>query len=229
MMWWLTRSLGDVPAGDAWLGSSERAALAPLAIGKRRLEWRLGRYTAKVALCAWLGVEPGRVEVLAAPGGAPVAHLDGSRLDLELSISHRAGRALAVVASCAMPVGCDLELIEPRSAAFVQEWLAPSEQRFVKNAREDEQACLANLLWSAKEASAKARGEGLRLPVRHAEVVLGEAARCEGDWRPLRVDWGSDHDQGWFRREPHWVMTVVGGGTSAPRAWLARPATLAAV
>ena len=54
----------------------------------------------------------------------------------------------------------------------------------------DERAWLANLIWSAKEAAAKARGEGLRLDVRHAEVVLGASAADAAGWRPLHVDWG---------------------------------------
>lgn len=219
MTWWLTRSLGDVPAGEAWLGPSERAALARLRIEKRRADWRLGRYAAKAAIGAFLGVEPRRVEVVAAAGGAPVAYLDGVRAELELSLSHRAGRALVVLASPGKPLGCDLELVEPRSAAFVEQWLAPAEQVLVRSAREGEQAWLANLIWSAKEAAAKARGEGLRLDVGHAEVALCEPAGDTGDWRPLRVDWGSDCDDGWFLREPGWVMTVVGGeGSTAPRA-----------
>jgi 4'-phosphopantetheinyl transferase len=229
MTGWVTRWLADIPAGDEWLGPSERRAQAKLSIEKRRIDWRLGRYTAKVAVCAWLGVEPERVEVPAAPGGAPVALLDGRSAEVELSISHRAGRALAVVASPGMPVGCDLELIEPRSAAFVREWLAPSEQRLLENASHDERAFLANLLWSAKEASTKARGEGLRLDVRHAEVVLDTPTGNAGDWLALHVGWGSDRDRGWFRREPRWVMTVVGGGTGAPRAQPARPTTVTAV
>lgn len=216
---WLTRSLGEVPLGDAWLGPSERAALAQLAIERRREDWRLGRYTAKLAISAWLGVESGRVEVLAGPSGAPVGHLDGGPAEVELSISHRAGRALAVVASPGTPVGCDLELVEPRSSAFVEEWLAPSERALVRSARGDEQPFLANVLWSAKEASTKARGEGLRLAVRDAEVVLGEPPAGEEGWRPLRVDWGADQDHGWFRREREWVMTVVGGEPGEPRAF----------
>ena len=229
MLWWLTRSLAEVPAGDAWLGASERAALTRLGIEKRRLDWTLGRYTAKVALCGWLGVDPGRVDVLAAPGGAPVAHLDGKRLDFSLSISHRAGRALAVLALSAPPVGCDLELIEPRSAAFVREWLTPSEQVLVNEARSDEQPLLANLVWSAKEAASKARGEGLRLDVRQAEVVFGEPGHVAEEWHPLHVDWGTDRDEGWYHTEPSWTMTVVGGGPSPPLAWPARPAPLAGV
>ncbi|MGA9857389.1 MAG: 4'-phosphopantetheinyl transferase superfamily protein [Solirubrobacteraceae bacterium] len=232
MLWWLTRSLADVPDGDAWLGASERAALSLLGIEKRRLDWTLGRYTAKVALCGWLGVDPWRVEVLAAPSGAPIAHLDGRRLDIAVSISHRAGRALAVVAAPAIAVGCDLELIEPRSAAFVREWLAPAEQTRVNDAPSDEQPGLANLFWSAKEAATKARGEGLRLEVRHAQVMLGEPDPGAEEWHPLHVDWGpeSERDHGWYRTDASWVMTVIGGGPIPPLAWPARaPVSLAAV
>ncbi len=215
---WLTRSLVEVPAGEAWLGPLERAALAGLVIEKRRADWRLGRSTAKAAVATFLGVDPGRVEVVAAPSGAPVARLDGARAALELSLSHRAGRALAVLASPGTGVGCDLELVEPRSAAFVEQWLAPTEQALVRGVPRGAQARMANLIWSAKEAAAKARGEGLRLDVRQAEVTLGEPNGKRGGWGPLRVRWGdgsSAHD-GWFRHEPTWVMTVVGGDGGSP-------------
>jgi len=82
---------------------------------------------------------------------------------------------------------------------------------------------------SEEFGAAKARGEGLRLNVRHAEVVIGEPARGEGDWRPLCVEWGSGpeagsgsgRDAGWARREQRWVLTVVGGGAGPPRALVA--------
>lgn len=219
MSWWLTRSLADVPLGDAWLGPAEHAALARLRIDKRRNDWRLGRFAAKAAAAAFLGVDPRRVEIVAAPSGAPVAQLDGARAAVELSLSHRAGRALAVIASPGPPVGCDLELVEPRSDAFLDQWLAPSEQERVARAPARERPLVANLIWSAKEAAAKARGEGLRLPVHDAEVSFCEPAAGVGHWGSLRVDWGdgpSPGDDGWFLREPGWVLTVVGGAAGGP-------------
>jgi 4'-phosphopantetheinyl transferase len=217
MTGWLTRSLADVPAGDAWLGPGERVALARLVIEKRRADWRLGRYAAKTAVGTYLGVDPARVEILATPGGAPVARLDGARADVELSLSHRAGRALAVLAPSGTRVGCDLELVEARSTAFVEQWLAAAEQAFLRRARTGDRAWLANLMWSAKEAATKARGEGLRLDVRHAQVTFGVMAGADG-WRRLHVDWGDDapDDDGWFRREPSWVIAVVGGDPETP-------------
>jgi len=221
MIAWLTRSLAEVPAGDGWLGASERAVLARLTLVKRRSDWRLGRYTAKSAAAAFLAVEDGRIEVVASPSGAPVAVLDGVRAKLELSLSHRAGRAVAVVAPPGPAVGCDIELVEPRSAAFVRQWFADGERALVEAAPPDERPWLANLIWSAKEAATKAIGEGLRLDVARARVTfgLGEAAPGTDGWRPLRVLWGDDVatvQHGWFRREPEWVITVVGGDSGNP-------------
>src|SRR5689334_12734251 len=96
---WLTRSQADVPPHDDWLGEGERAVLATLHVAKRRADWRLGRWTAKAALGAWLQVEPARLQVLAASDGAPEAWLDGVPVGVSVSLSHRAGRALAAVAA----------------------------------------------------------------------------------------------------------------------------------
>ena len=71
-----------------------------------------------------------------------------------------------MVADPGLSLGCDLELVEPRSGAFVRTWLArgrAGERQAA--AAEPGRPRLANLIWTAKEAAAKARGEGLRLDV----------------------------------------------------------------
>ncbi len=200
---WLTRSSADVPAGDAWLGRRERGVQAALRTPKRREDWRLGRWTAKAALAAWLGAEPARIEVLAAADGAPEAWLDDAPAPVSISLSHRAGRALAAVASAPCVVGCDLELLEPRSPAFVREWLAPQER-----------ALDPNLAWTAKEAAAKVRREGLRLDVRSAVASLPDGPAEDG-WRPLLVDWTREGiaTRGWWRLDDGFVMSLA----AAPR------------
>jgi 4'-phosphopantetheinyl transferase len=210
---WLTSSAADVPAGDDWLSSRERAVLGRLHIAKRREDWRLGRWTAKAAVAAWLGVSAGRVEIIAADDGAPEAYVDGAPAPVSVSLSHRAGRALAVVADAPGVVGCDLELLEPRSDAFVREWLTDGEDATMT-------PLMANLLWTAKEAAAKVRRAGLRLDVRHAAVELGDG----GDgWRPLSEVWTEgSRTAGWWRDAAGFVMTIA--GAPAP----ARPRRLAA-
>jgi len=207
---WLTRWLADVPPDDGWLGHGERAVLAGLKIDKRRADWRLGRYAAKAAVGQWLRVEPARVEIVAAPDGAPEARIDGRPAPAALSLSHRGGRALAIVGEPGSALGCDLELVEPRSQAFVTDWLAPAERALVASAgaRRD---LVANLAWTAKEAAAKVRREGLRLDVRSAVVQPDGLELDAPGWRALAVDWGdgAGRTRGWWLAEQGWVMAVA--------------------
>lgn len=209
---WLTACAVDVPAGDAWLSAAERHVQSGLQIEKRRADWRLGRWTAKQAVAEIRRADAGRVEVLAAADGAPEAWLDGARLPLSLSLSHRSGRALAVVDDGCAAVGCDLELVEPRSGAFAREWFSPAEQSQLAAREGVEHARLANLLWTAKEAAAKVRREGLRLDVRGARVELDPSARTRvAGWQPLRVVWpDAPPTEGWWRDERCWVMAIAG-------------------
>ena len=209
---WLIRSLTDVPAGDAWLSARERRTAAGLRAARRRRDWRLGRFTAKAAAGVFVSAAPERVEILAAADGAPEAWINGEPAPLSVSISHRAGRALAVVASAPEVVGCDLERVEPRSGAFVREWLAAADQGLLAAHRAADRDLLANLVWTAKEAGAKVRREGLRLDVRRAVVAPAAVGGEDDRWRELSVTW-EDRDApmaGWWRTEPGWVMTIAG-------------------
>jgi 4'-phosphopantetheinyl transferase len=221
---WLTSAAAEVPRGDAWLSARERAVLAGLRVAKRRDDWRLGRWTAKAAVAVWLGVDPERVEVLAAADGAPDAWLDGAPAPVSLSLSHRAGRALAAVGDLPAAVGCDLELVEPRSGPFVREWLTAGEQAALGPLDGAARDVAANLMWAGKEAAAKVRREGLRLDVRHAEVEIGAAG---SGWRPLTVRWlEGDTTAGWWCAADGWVMTIAGSPAPGPPSRLA-PARLA--
>ncbi len=214
---WLTQSLADVPDGEEWLGEDERRVLAGLRVERRRADWRLGRWTAKAAVGAWLEVPPARVQILGAPDGAPEALLDGARVPLSVSISHRGGRALAAVIAAPCLVGCDLEVIEARSAAFIREWFAASEQRLMADCAPAERALLANLIWTAKEAAAKVRRAGLRLDVRQAVVRTSDAGGPDmAGWRAVRIDWcDAPSTSGWWHAEPGWVMTIAGAPAPA--------------
>jgi 4'-phosphopantetheinyl transferase len=215
---WLTRSLADVPRDNDWLGTRERAALAGLRFAKRREDWRLGRWTAKAVVAALLGVEPARIEVLAAADGAPEAWLDGAQTPLSVSLSHRAGLALAAVADAPAIVGCDLERLEPRSPAFVRDWLAPAEQVVVGG----DAVVAPNLMWTAKEAAAKVRREGLRLDVRSAVTRIEGGRDIVGGWSPLVVEWAGETlcTRGWWRVDAGFVMTVAVAPDGPPPARL---------
>jgi 4'-phosphopantetheinyl transferase len=207
---WLVCSLADVPAGNTWLGPRERALLDGLSGEKRRAEWRLGRWTAKAAVAAWLGAAAEEVEVLAAADGSPLHE------GVSLSLSHRGSRALCVVAARGYRIGCDLEVIAPRSPAFVSRWLAPTEREILDAAAPEERDMLACALWSAKEAAVKATGGPV---IRTRQVAVELAEGTGGEWRPLSVSAGDGRRQtGWWRPDPRWVMAVVSApGVAAPR------------
>jgi 4'-phosphopantetheinyl transferase len=215
---WLTRALADVPRHDGWLSEREREIASTLRIPKRRADWRLGRWAAKAALAAWQGVPVEQVEVLSAADGAPEALAGGARIRVGLSLSHRAGRALVAVGGVSGTLGCDLEALEPRSPAFVREWLRPAERQLLNGLDEEQRDLAANLLWASKEAASKARREGLRLNLRQATVEPGRLGHGSGSWKRLRVVWeDGPAELGWWRREPGWVMAVVGDpGFDAP-------------
>ncbi len=215
---WLTSCREDVPPGVDWLGKRERRALARFRIAPRRADWLLGRWTAKTALALWLSVSPERVEVLAAPDGAPEAYLDGEPAPVSVSLSHRAGRAIAVVADAPLVVGCDLERVEHRSDAFVREWLGPAERELVSGEAETQRDMIATLIWTAKEAAAKVRREGLRLDLRRAVVRVGGSFAEPEVWHQLRVEWsdGGGVTGGWWRSETGWVIAVAGDPAPPP-------------
>lgn len=207
---WLTRELGDVPRHDRWLSEQEGEVLSELRVPKRRDDWRLGRWTGKAAVAAWRGVALESVMIAAAEDGVPEALIDDSPADLALSLSHRAGRALATVADGTTALGCDLEAIEPRSEAFLREWLCPAERELVSAQNGEARDLAANLIWTAKEAASKARREGLRLNLRRATVEAEGLAQPARSWARLEISWeGGPIELGWWRQDAGWVMTVT--------------------
>lgn len=207
---WLTRELGDVPRHDRWLSEQEGEVLSELRVPKRRDDWRLGRWTGKAAVAAWRGVALESVMIAAAEDGVPEALIDDSPADLALSLSHRAGRALATVADGTTALGCDLEAIEPRSEAFLREWLRPAERELVSAQNGKARDLAANLIWTAKEAASKARREGLRLNLRRATVEAEGLAQPARSWARLEISWeGGPIELGWWRQDAGWVMTVT--------------------
>jgi 4'-phosphopantetheinyl transferase len=218
---WLRTTDREVPDGDSWLSPDERDVQAGLRFAPRRDAWRLGRWVAKRAVAVELDVRPELVSVHAAADGAPEPFVDGRRVPLTLSISHRAGHGLAVVGPAEVPVGADLELIEPRSPGFVADWLAAPEQAAVRVAPSHERARLVCLHWSAKEASSKVIRQGLRVDLRAVVVAFPTSDPADG-WQPWRATMPADvvltpsSIQGWWRHDGGLLITVAAMVPSGP-------------
>ena len=209
---WLTRPEQAVPYDDAWLSPGEAGRAAGLVVPARRSGWRLRRWAAKEALAAAFGAElgpPDEVEIANHPDGAPEVVWHGAPLAVGLSLTDRAGWAACALAPDGVAVGCDLELIEPRSAAFVADYFTPAEQRTVRRCADA--ALAANLIWSAKESALKVLGAGLRRPTRSVEVRLQlGSGRDTGGFHPLTVALAEGGTlPGWWRRLGRYVLTVA--------------------
>jgi 4'-phosphopantetheinyl transferase len=219
---WHSQGMADVPDHDAWLSPREAAWVARMRFPKRRTEFRLGRWTAKQALA--LALDRPRapsdlraIEIDRAPDGAPAPLVDGRAAAASISMTDRADQAVCVVGPSGSHLGCDLELVEPRSPAFVADYLTPPEQALVAGViAEDERARVANLVWCGKESALKVLRTGLRRDTRSVEVSLTDAPPADG-WAPLSVRSveGATYP-GWWRRYGSFLLTVVADVSFAP-------------
>jgi 4'-phosphopantetheinyl transferase len=207
--------MAEVPSVDDWLSPRERAWVDRMRFEKRRSEFRLGRWTAKRTLALFLEnphapSDLSAVEIDRAPDGAPAPMIDGEPAAASISMTDRADQAVCVVGPPGVGLGCDLELVEPRSEGFVADYLTKAEQETVRQATSAvERDLLANLLWCGKESALKVLRTGLRRDTRSVEVSFPNESPVEG-WSPLtvRAAEGSEYP-GWWRRYGEFLLTVA--------------------
>jgi 4'-phosphopantetheinyl transferase len=214
-VYWLEQTEANVPVENDWLSENEAVCLSGLRFAKRRADWRLGRWTAKRALSVCLNM-PGhpqlfkKMDIRPAPSGAPEVFFADQPSAVTISLSHRDGVAACAVAMSGVEMGCDLEIIEPRSDAFVADYFTPEEQAMVARASAEDRPRLLALLWSAKESALKALHEGLRLDTRCVAVSLLAAAFDLNGWSPLQVRYtGGQVFHGWWQNTDNILRTVV--------------------
>ena len=236
-VYWFEQCESDVPADDDWLSPGEQERLVGLRFPKRRSDWRLGRWTAKLAVAAHLKLPSDRItlrniEVRPLSSGAPEVQLGGERSGVTISLSHRAGVAACALTPANVALGCDLEFIEPRTQAFVSDYFTAEEQSILESANCDSnRSATVALLWSAKESALKALGVGLRADTRSVKVNLAHTlvqheaqdvsstpqagptgfADCNSGWVPLQVshEAGDQVFHGWWSQDSRFVRTVL--------------------
>lgn len=222
-VFWLQKTEADVPTEDGWLCANEALRLSHMPFAKRRADWRLGRWTAKCAVAACMGrsIETAflsEIEIRQALSGVPEVFLAGQPAALAISLSHRAGVAMAAVVPSAIALGCDLEIIEPRTGTFIADYFTHEEQVLVACTPMLDRPALVALLWSAKESALKALQQGLRLDTRSVLVNRVGLERSPNQWSPLQVLYTS-HSRtfyGWWQRADNLVRTLVAGSPLFP-------------
>jgi 4'-phosphopantetheinyl transferase len=241
-VYWLEQTESDVPARNDWLSENEAARLDSLRFAKRRRDWRLGRWTAKLAMAAYrnlpLDCQTLRdLEIRPASSGAPEIFFAGQPAPATISLSHCQGVAACAVAASSVALGCDLEIVEPRSECFTADYFTAEEVRLVARASVDDRAQLLTLLWSGKECALKALRVGLRADTRSVVVSLDDAEPCSTEgavgrdadsvltlqphghnrWLPLHVRCTSGQIfHGWWQTTENLVRTLVAAPPPLP-------------
>jgi 4'-phosphopantetheinyl transferase len=223
MVYWLEQVEADVPDHNDWFSTGEICHLQQLHVPKRRTDWRLGRWTAKRAVAAYLDLPDDRktlaaIEIRPDNVGAPEAFLKNQAAGVSISISHSSGTAACAVGSSGFILGCDLELVEPHSPAFIADYFTADEQAMISRSTESQRDALTVLLWSAKESALKALRAGLRLDTRRVSAnIQTETFSLTSAWSPLSVCCPNDQIlQGWWQSQGKLTRTLVTDPTGSP-------------
>ena len=225
LTWWLARAEWQLPREAGWLTATESRHAEGMRYTKRRTDFLLSRWTLKLAVSRVLGWPDddavlARIEGRTARDGAPELFVDGQPTGHGISLTDRAGCAACLVADGPAAIGCDLELVEARSDAFVNDYLTERERDLVTAAGPARDVA-ANLIWSSKESALKVLRTGLRRDTRSVEVTVEDLTPPEHAWSPLQVraveglTFG-----GWWRRSGSFVLTACASGQLPPPAAL---------
>jgi len=210
---WLECDESDLPADTSWVSDAETECFRSRWVPKRRREWLLGRWTAKSALASHfqLSCDPAvfrTISIVPGKTGAPFVTMQGEPTGVSLSISHRDGRALAVISTQRTLLGCDLEKAEPHTRVFVETFFTPQEIELVQHAEVRERASIESMIWSAKESVLKVLAVGLRVDTRSVSVNIKGAPRYHWQQFSALIADGRNF-AGWWCREGNWLRTVA--------------------
>jgi 4'-phosphopantetheinyl transferase len=168
--------LADSP--EELLHPHERLRLASYPTSARRTSYLLGRYAAKLAVCALREGAcgpPDRVEIASGVFGQPIVR-DTSGDPPRVSLSHTTRLGVAVACNREQVITVDLEEIRPdRFETFVSVTTVSERAALTEVTSND--ALAVNIIWSVKESLAKALRCGLMTPFELLETA-------EHDLRP---------------------------------------------
>lgn len=233
-MEWYSAGMAEVPDDPRWQEPALADRLSAMRYTKRRDEAMLGRWTAKNAVARALGLPLdldglARVKIVNAPDGAPEVTVEEKAVDLAIGMTDRGDWAVSTVRRGTARVGCDLELVEPRSDAFVADYFTSPERELWLTLGQTERDLVANLIWSAKESALKVLRTGLRRDTRSVEVDLGTwSTHPVGVWRALDVRPAEGGVfPGWWVQYGEFVLTAVAAVATEVPASLVEPPALA--
>jgi phosphopantetheinyl transferase len=130
---------------------------------KRKKSYLIGRYSAKRAISVLTNVDDLQ-EILIQPGvfNQPIISYKRS-IDAQVSITHSGDFGAAVAFPEALPMGIDIEKIDPGKKDVMESQITNREKSLIKGMSGPDEKMLT-LLWSAKESLSKVLKTGLTIP-----------------------------------------------------------------
>lgn len=195
-----------------FLTGREMEHFRSLSVNRRRIEWLAGRLNLKLLLSKFLGRghDFQSFEILPGAAGHPVASLrHGGLMQIPirngLSLSHREGAtASAVSAEPGVEVGIDVELMEARDRAMLDDYFHPSEADLLDALPGRLAPCGIALGWSIKESVLKAMGTGLTASAASVAIVKLNAGSGMAE---VRSEGGSFMVR--FRTRPPYILCLA--------------------
>ncbi len=229
MIYWLSISSDQYPVlktgtpVQGMLSPDEQAVFDGLKTPRRRQEWLLGRFAAKLLVQAIIYQRTNNCRPLdeltigTRPDHSP--YLAGDAVDrIGLSLSHSGPRAVcAAVDRASRRIGIDIEQIMSRQQGFAQEYFTEREINLMQastGALTDNY--LLTGIWSAKEAVLKALRVGLAADTKAITCLIDPADRTKEAWHTLEIEINDKSLfqqttplRGWQRCENDYVITLV--------------------
>lgn len=216
-LFFLEQRMTDLPDHNDWLGPAEKATLSDFRVAKRLLDWRLGRWTAKCAVSAYLGWSKERmrdIQISSLPSGAPKVDAPEKTEAPQISISHSSNSCLCVVGVPRYRIGCDIEKVETRSQSFIETFFTPAEVLALTPLSSDDKKILVNIMWSTKESYLKSTREGLTRDTTEVETSLPAPFEWKTPladhtaWLPIWISNRNRSSVGYWRLIAGFVETV---------------------
>jgi len=176
--------LSWLPQGEPFLSISgclhpqEAKSFEAMQHDKRKKDYLLGRYSAKMAL-ALLSGESELDKILVGQGvfNHPVVGGSCRIQGLEVAITHCDGLGAAVAFSMVYPLGIDIERVSIDRIRVMEKETTVIEQRILQSLNLPEGVSLASF-WTAKEALSKVLKTGMTAPFHIYEISTAEG--CDG-------------------------------------------------
>ena len=194
-------------------------------VGSAQLAYATGHALLRETLSACAGGDPGYWRFVPGSMGKPEIATRRPEEKWEFNLSHTLGLVACVVARSSR-VGIDVENAKRRRAysALARRVLAPAELEDVETRAPSDRSARFLEYWTLKEARLKARGTGIRAPLREMQFRLlpGEGAECAADsearedgggWHYLRLHPAPGYFLAaacWSARPPQWEIQEVG-------------------